>query len=192
MAALERPPAKPTEADTFTNLEVGSDTTRGLTTTGVVEIVLPEQLPDVGDPLDPTPATSDSPPPLPDEKQAAKVIAWLQVSRPEADTSTTSSARSAGSASTPSRCGRRARPPRSCSALGTGDTDQRYPLAHNPVLPGTVQLQVEEVDDWSDWQEVETYAVSGPDDRHFTFDAAAGRSASPATAYRSSVSRFAC
>jgi len=69
----------------FSLLSIGDDTTRGMTTTGVVEVLLPAQLP-AFDPTARTPADQDdqvNPPPLTDEKQAANVIAWIQVSRPK-------------------------------------------------------------------------------------------------------------
>ena len=57
---------------------------------------------------------------------------------------------------------------------GTGDADQIYPLTQHPVLAGTTRVQVEESGTWQDWSAVETYVVSGPDDRHYTVDLEAG------------------
>ena len=168
------PPAKAGDDDTFTNLEVGSDTTRGLTATGVVEILLPERLPGIGDPLDPRLGARESPPPLPDEKQAEKVVAWLQASRPVVDhvNDVIGKVSWVGINVVEVQQSRKATP--ELLGIGTGDTDQRYPLAHNPVLPGTVQLQVQERDDWVPWREVEPYAVTRPNDLTFTLDAASG------------------
>jgi predicted phage baseplate assembly protein len=160
--------------DTFTSLEIGSDTTRGITATGVVEVILPEKLPTIGDPLDPTLGSGQSPPPLPDEKEAARVVAWLQVSRPASNhvNDVIGKISWVGVNVVEVRQFRKATP--ELLGTGTGDSDQRYPLAHNSVLPGTVQLQVQDLDDWIDWNEVEPYTISGPDDRTFTLDAAAG------------------
>lgn len=168
------PSPQPAKPSAFVTLEVGSDTTRGMTMTGVVEVLLPEQLPDIGDPLAPTLGGDGSPPPLPDEKQAARVIAWLQISRPKADhvNDVIGKVSWVGVNVVEVRQSRKATP--ELIGTGTGDSDQRYALAHNLVLPGTVQLQVEEVDDWHDWREVESYATPGPEHRTYTLDPAAG------------------
>lgn len=58
---------------------------------------------------------------------------------------------------------------------GTGLSSQELVLAHLPVVAETLRLQVLEGDQWYDWQVVDTFAASGPGDRHVTLDAAAGR-----------------
>jgi predicted phage baseplate assembly protein len=157
----------------FTVLDVPDDTTRGLVTTGVLEVQLPPVLP-VLDPAMPSPGDQDNPPPLNDPAQAADILAWLQVSRPASDhlndgigrvswvglnASLAEQARTA----TPEQLG-----------TGTGDADQAYPLTKHPVLPGSVRLQVEESGAWQDWTEVDTDVASGTDDRHYTVDYEAG------------------
>jgi predicted phage baseplate assembly protein len=157
----------------FSLLSIGDDTTRGLTTTGVVEVLLPGQLP-VFDPTARTPGDSDNPPPLIDENQAANVIAWIRVSRPS--TAHLNDAihriRWAGLNATRAEQALTANP--ELLGTGTGDADQRYPLTHHPVLPRTMSLQVEEPDGWHDWQEVDAFVASTPDDRHYTVDYSAG------------------
>jgi predicted phage baseplate assembly protein len=157
----------------FSLLNVGDDSTRGLTTTGVVELLLPSRLPS----FDPTARTSgdkDNPPPLTDEKQAARVLAWLRVSRPV--TSHINDAihrvRWVGLNATRAEQARTATP--ELLGTGSGDADQIYPLTQHPVLPGSTVLQVEEPAGWQDWQEVDTFVASGPDDRHYTVDYQAG------------------
>jgi predicted phage baseplate assembly protein len=63
-------------------LPVARDTTGGLTSTGVVELELPDPLP-IPDPT--ASGGVDSPPPLDDPAHAARVIAWIRASRPASD-----------------------------------------------------------------------------------------------------------
>ena len=161
----------PASGGPFQVLDVVGDTTHGLVTTGVVKVVLPDVLPVLA-----TPGTgdADSPPPLTDEKVAARVVAWLQVTRPQ----------SAGSGDAIHRVrwvgvnAVEAVQARTAAAellgTGTGDSDQRYPLNHRPVLVATVHLEVEEPDGWHKWEEVENFVGSTLLDRHFTVDYDAG------------------
>lgn len=153
----------------FTTLDVGDDSTRGLVTTGVVEVELPPQLP-VLDPVAATPGDLESPPPLTDEEQAASVVAWLQVRRPRTEhlTDPVRKIRWVGLNAVLAEHARTASPEQLGS--GTGDTDQRYALTKHPVLPGSTRVQVAEPGGWRDWVEVDTYLVSGPEDRHYTVD----------------------
>ncbi len=153
----------------FATLDVGDDSTRGLVTTGVVEVELPPQLP-VLDPVAATPGDLESPPPLTDEEQTASVVAWLQVRRPRTEhlTDPVRKIRWVGLNAVLAEHARTASPEQLGS--GTGDTDQRYALTKHPVLPGSTRLQVAEPDGWRDWVEVDTYLVSGPEDRHYTVD----------------------
>jgi predicted phage baseplate assembly protein len=157
----------------FSPLGIGDDTTRGMTTTGVVEVLLPAQLP-AFDPAARTPGDGDNPPPLTDAKQAASVIAWIRVSRPP--TAHINDAihriRWVGLNATRAEQALTGKP--ELLGTGTGDADQVYALTQHPVLPGTASLQVEEPDGWHDWQEVDTFTASTPDDRHYTVDYSAG------------------
>jgi predicted phage baseplate assembly protein len=60
--------------------------------------------------------------------------------------------------------------------LSEGVPGQRFRLAHRPVISSGEPLVVEVAggDDWQAWHEVETFAESGPDSRHFTLDAIGG------------------
>lgn len=51
---------------------------------------------------------------------------------------------------------------------GTGIPGQLLELKKTPVIPGSLQLKLQ--DDDSDWQEVTAFDSSGPDDRHYTLD----------------------
>ncbi len=60
--------------------------------------------------------------------------------------------------------------------LAEGVPGQRLKLQHQPVVPGDepAVLEVAEEEGWVDWRRVETFAESGPLDRHFVLDEAAG------------------
>ncbi|HEY2725270.1 MAG TPA: putative baseplate assembly protein [Pseudonocardiaceae bacterium] len=62
--------------------------------------------------------------------------------------------------------------------LGTseGVPGQRFALQHSPVVPADepVLLEVAGEDGWEEWRAVENFAASGPSDRHFVLDHAAG------------------
>ena len=62
--------------------------------------------------------------------------------------------------------------------LGTseGVAGQRFPLGQGPAVAGVGEpvLEVSSADGWQEWQRVEHFAVSGPDDRHYTVDWFAG------------------
>ena len=56
--------------------------------------------------------------------------------------------------------------------LGTGNglSGQEVGLSHTPVVPGSLQVQVQEGDQWQPWQVVDSFAASKPADRHVTLD----------------------
>jgi predicted phage baseplate assembly protein len=148
-------------------LAVDRDGTRGLTTTGVVTLQLPKELPTLSvvgtssaDPL--------APPVLDDEEAAANVVAWLRVSRPEGENDGIRRITWVGTNAVPVVQARTA----TAELMGTGtaEPDQQYALAHRPVLPGTLRLEVEELDGWTEWTEVSTFATSADDDRHYQVD----------------------
>ena len=167
-----------------TTLSVGSDTTRGLVTSGVVELLMPHQLPDLAA-LPPGSGDATSPPPLADAKQAGDVVAWISVGRPKADhlNDAIRKVRWVGLNAAPVVQSRVAGP--ELLGTGTGDASQRYPLAQlrtqgaappdgTTVLPGTTVLQVEEPDGWHTWQEVDSFVVSRATDRHYVVDYTGG------------------
>ena len=166
-------------------LAVARDTTEGLTTTGVVELTMPDPLP-APDPSTPPSGGQDSPPPLDDATQAARVVAWLQATRPELAGSQPDSPGGTASSGDPihrvrwvGANGVQATQARSIVApellgTGTGGAGQAYPLAQRGILPGTVVLDVEESGQWQQWTDVDTFAASRTGDRHYTVDLAAG------------------
>lgn len=151
----------------FITLPVLGDTTHGMVTTGVVKLELPAQLPrltDLGDGL------TDSPPPVDDEEVRERIVGWLRVTRPDRPDigDAIHKVRWVGANCVGAVQSRT--PPPELLGTGTGDADQRFPLAHAPVLQDTVQLQVEETVGWTDWEEVDNFARSTIDDRHFVVD----------------------
>ncbi|KRE60005.1 hypothetical protein ASG92_22235 [Arthrobacter sp. Soil736] len=167
--SLWLPPRARDSKSAFTPLMVGSDTTRGLTTTGVIELQLPEKL------IVPTPAEwadggEDSPPPLNDDAMAAEVIAWIRVTRPRTARRNDSIGRIRwlGLNAAEVSHSRTAAP--EFLGTGTGDPNQHFPLSQGPVLPGTVKLQVEEQSVWRDWTETDRAVAGTHDDRHFVLD----------------------
>jgi hypothetical protein len=58
--------------------------------------------------------------------------------------------------------------------VGTGMPHQELALSHQSVVPGTLEIQVEEHDEWKPLQVVDTFAGSGRTDLHVVLDAAAG------------------
>ena len=60
--------------------------------------------------------------------------------------------------------------------LGTGNglSGQEVSLSHPPVVPGSLQVQVREGDQWQPWQVVDSFAGSTPADRHVTLDPVSG------------------
>jgi predicted phage baseplate assembly protein len=57
-----------------------------------------------------------------------------------------------------------------------GVSGQRFALANSPLVDNIEQpvVEVSSHDGWQEWQQVEHFADSGPDDRHFTLDPFSG------------------
>ncbi|MGH3372451.1 MAG: putative baseplate assembly protein [Nocardioidaceae bacterium] len=168
------PPAGDPEA-AFEPLEVVSDTTAGLTTTGVVQLTLPDPF------VVRSGADADgglySPPPLEDPDQAARVMAWLQVTRPlqagGAADDPIHRVRWVGANAVEATQARTAVP--ELLGFGTGEAEQRYPLSQGNVLSGSVELQVEEAGTWTTWTEVEDFVGTKDGDRHYLVELAVGQ-----------------
>lgn len=155
----------------FQELKVVGDTTRGMVTSGVVKVELPSRLPLLDGS---TNGGENNPPPLTDPKLAARVAAWIQVSRPASPEigDAIGSVRWVGVNAVSAIQARTAAP--ELIGTGSGDGDQRYPLTRHPVLAGSVELQVEEPTGWTTWEEVDSFAASTVEDRHFMVDLDAG------------------
>ena len=59
--------------------------------------------------------------------------------------------------------------------VGNGQPGQSYSLVNRQVVPGSLLLEVEEVDGWRLWQEVTDLHASAESDRHYVLDAASGQ-----------------
>src|SRR5262249_9750266 len=57
-----------------------------------------------------------------------------------------------------------------------GSPGQEFPLEYSPILAGAGEPVLETMSDdgWTEWAQVEHFADSGPDDRHFILDAVGG------------------
>ena len=152
-------------------LAITRDSTLGMTTTGVVALELPASFPT--HPRGVTPLGGlYSPPPLDDAAVAAKVLAWMRVTRPPEENDAIHAIRWVGLNAVEAEQAITARP--ELLGIGTAEPGQVFQLAHFPVLAGTVQLDVEEEDGWSRWTETETLALSQPHDTHFSVDPKTG------------------
>jgi predicted phage baseplate assembly protein len=174
-ALTEAPPATLWELWTGADpslipLPLLGDTTHGMVTTGVVKLELPA-LPLLHGPGD---GLADNPPIIDDDDIRGRILAWLRVTRPASNDIGDAIHRVRWVGANCVSAEQSRTPPPELLGSGTGDADQRLPLNHSPVLPKTVMLQVEEPDGWADWLEVENFAVSTLDDRHFTVDHESG------------------
>ncbi|WP_330334061.1 putative baseplate assembly protein [Streptomyces sp. NBC_00536] len=161
----------PSAPAAFTPLDVLADTTRGLSAGGVVSLALPAAFPTHARGAAST-GGSNSPPPLDDEKAAARVLGWLRVRRPAGENDAIHRIRWVGINAVGAVQARTATPEH--LGTGTADAGQAFRLTQRPVIAGSVRLEVEEADGWRPWTEAESFAATGPFDRHYTLDAEAG------------------
>ena len=56
--------------------------------------------------------------------------------------------------------------------LSEGVPSQRFSVEHPPIVPveGGYGLEVSSIEGWQSWEQVEDFALSGKDDRHFVID----------------------
>jgi predicted phage baseplate assembly protein len=190
---LWTPPARAGQPPVFVPLAMPRDTTRGLSTTGVVTLVVPHGFAPLVPPLE-TQGGRSEPPRLDDEKLIGRVIAWLRARRPTGSSDRIRRVRWVGINAVEASQARTATA--ELLGIGTGQPDQVYRLANRPVVPGTVRLEVEEPDGWRGWIEVDPATTSEPGDRHFTVDLLAGevhfgtRSMVPQIGYRIRVTGY--
>lgn len=153
---------------------VVSDTSDGLTRDGVVGLRLPAtELARVGvAPLDDPDlaGVGDRPPPLPGDDEPVRF--WLRAF-PREDTPEIGELRWVGANAAEVEQVAEAVP--EFLGLGSGTPDQELALVHQSVVPGTLEIEVEEQGQWVAWEVVSTLAGSGRADRHVLLDAAAGR-----------------
>ncbi|RZU11353.1 putative phage baseplate assembly protein [Kribbella rubisoli] len=156
---------------TMLSLTVVNDSTRGMTTTGVVEVELPQDFPLQSKGAVPL-GDYYSPPPMDDPKVAANIIGWLRVQRPRSENDGIHGVRWVGLNAVQVEQAVTARP--ELLGVGSSEPGQTFQLTKAPVLSGTVRLDVEENGDWRQWTEVETLATSREDDAHFSVEAQTG------------------
>jgi predicted phage baseplate assembly protein len=155
----------------FTTLTVLGDSTRGLTTTGVLKLELPPKLPRQ-DPAGQPSGDWETPPPIDEPKTAARIVGWLRARRPVGSRDSIHLVRWVGVNVVPLVQSETASP--ELLGSGTGDPGQMYRLTRPSVLPQTTQLEVEEVDGWHPWTEVDSFSASGALDLHYTVDYQSG------------------
>jgi hypothetical protein len=140
-----------------------------LSTPGIVQIPLPATLPAVQseDPLEE--GVGGLPPALGDPAQAARVITWLRVQAPAG-----SDARLVWAGVNAATVSQRATVAGELLGTGTGEPDQELPLAHAPVVAGTVTVEVTTAGgERETWTEIDDLA--GAQGNRFVCDAAEGR-----------------
>jgi len=148
------------------------DSTRGLSQDGVVRLRLPKDTKQFGIFTTDDPArlgTGDFPPVL-DEETEKKVFCWLSAFRH--DGSRFDKVLYVGANAAEVEQTKKARP--EFLGTGTAQPDQRYKLVNKPVKEGSLKLDVDEGQRWAEWQEVDGFYASQPDDRHFVVDLEAG------------------
>ncbi len=158
----------------YRSLAIHGDTTRGLTRQGVVRLELPKDptlpgvpLPDAEELL----GTGSFPPELEDEELAARVLFWLRAFR-RRDERPMERVLWVGVNATEVVQVKKART--ELLGTGTGDADQTYRLVHAPVVAGSLVLEVEGVDGWAPWAEVDGFHASLEEDLHYVVDREAG------------------
>jgi hypothetical protein len=153
-------------------LVLEGDTTAGLTRDGVLQLRLPlVDLDEIGAPEpddEDLAGVGDRPPDLVTDR---RVLFWIRAF-PRQRTSEIGRLRWVGAnAATVEQV-----VDTSPELLGSGNglAHQEVAVAHPSVRPGTLTIEVEEHGEWVPWTVVDTFAGSGPGDRHITVDHAAG------------------
>lgn len=152
----------------YKSLRIQGDSTDGLRREGVVRLRLPTTPTEMGVPTlsDPDLAgTRDFPPAL-DEKRDPRVVFWLSAFAH--DGRSFGRVRSLGVNFV--ECGQSRRAGVEFLGRGTGQANQRFALAHTPVIANSVVLEVEGPGGWESWSEVDAFHGSDESDRHFLLD----------------------
>ena len=155
----------------FAELEVTADSSRALTSTGVVTITLPGTWQPLAADWSTT-GDASSPPPLDDPALAERVVAWLRARRPAGSADAMGRFRWVAANAVAVIQQRTAAP--ELLGTGTGEAGQTYRLVHAPVLPDSVDLQVEEEDGWTPWAAVDDLTSVDPVGRFYTVDLTGG------------------
>lgn len=165
--------ADPAEQDevTYLPLEVVNDSSQGGRRSGVARLRLPRSaamftLPEVGDPR--FAGFEDTPPEAPADLAPGQLLFWLRVRCKDddlvlgymgvnaVDVEGVGIARDLMVGS------------------GTGQPDQSLTLPNSDIDENTIELEVQELNQFQPWQLVSHFAGSGPDDRVYTLDPATG------------------
>ncbi|MEA2194701.1 MAG: hypothetical protein QOG42_1135 [Solirubrobacteraceae bacterium] len=156
----------------YETLALLGDTTRGMTRDGVVRLRLPASIAGrmFAPPAEELLGTGSWPPELEDEKVRARICLWLRAFRP--DGGRFGRLRWLGANAVDVEQTRRALP--ELLGAGTGEARQEHRVVHTPVLPASLQIEVEEEDGFVAWQRVDGLDASGEGDRHYTVDPEAG------------------
>ena len=165
----------PDSADpVWRDLDVVGDTSAGLTTDGVVRLRMPAELADIGIYV---PANidaqgaGDQPPLVEDPTINDQLFAWLRVFRPSGGTVPALEWLGANASRVEQASTARAE----FLGTGSGEPNQERSLINGNVL-GEIELDVEEqgAGRWVPWVQVDNFAASQVDDRHFVVDAQSG------------------
>ncbi len=160
---------------TFRTIKVEGDTTRGLATSGTVQLRLPDTVTALGVYTalqDPDRMGTDSfPPQLEDPKLDASVLFWLRATRRD-PARPLGRVRFLGINATEVAQMVKALP--EFVGTGTAQPSQTHSLVHHPVIAGTSRIQVEESAGWTDWQAVDGFEDSREDSRHYKLNPEAG------------------
>lgn len=169
------PTLKDADTPRYKPITVEADTTHGLAQQGIVRLRLPADVTELG--LWPATkpdllGTGDFPPELDNTEKAANLLFWLRATRRRADARRFGRVSWIGLNATEVVQSRVAR----LEFLGTGtaQSDQTYPLAHSPVIKGSLVVEVEGPGGWTRWTEVEDFVASAEDDAHYVVDLEAG------------------
>lgn len=165
----------------YDRLTVQSDTTLGLSRSGVVRLVLPREEDAFGTwegsgLSDALAGAGDLPPLVEDEKIAERIVAWIRAFRP---------APAANASPLPQpvvrwadvnmvSCEQAITAAPEILGNGTGRPNQSVRVAHAPVIAGSLHVEVREPVGFVAWTEVDHFAASGPADPHYILDPATG------------------
>jgi hypothetical protein len=173
-ASVAKLPGDDDRRPRYRPLRPAGDTTAGFQQPGVVRLELPEEADfNLGDPAPDDvdlAGAGDLPPAIDDEELAANVLFWLRAYRRDGES--VGELLWAGANAAAVRQQRRAGP--EYLGTGTGEPDQRMALINPNVVAGSLSVEVEERGIWKPWQEVDSFAGSGPDDREYVLDPEAG------------------
>lgn len=153
----------------YQRLCVEGDTTRGLSQRGVIRLRLPGDPSDVGVFTPESPelvGTGAFPPEIEDEDKDKRVLFWLRAT--PRDPRPLGRVLHIGVNAVETVQTKKATP--EFLGIGTGDAKQTVRLAHDPVLVGSVKIQVEEDQRWVDWTSVDGFEASTFDSRHYILD----------------------